>query len=85
MKKMKLNFNLDFGVISVEQQYKMMVDNRNDNKPLPENWEIMINNYLVVKTQHKKKLEKKLEEINKDISDSYHVLKELKEKCKQKK
>jgi len=80
MKKLLLKYDLSLGVLTVEEQYKIMVKNRNENIPLPENWEIMINNYLVVKTQHKNKLEKKLINIKKDISDSFHVLNELKEK-----
>jgi len=80
MKKLLLKYDLSLGVLTVEEQYKIMVKNRNENIPLPKNWEIMINNYLVVKTQHKNKLEKKLINIKKDISDSFHVLNELKEK-----
>jgi len=80
MKKLSLKYDLNLGVLSIEEQYEIMLKNRNENIPLPENWEIMINNYLVVKTQHKKKLEKKLIQIKKDISDSFHVLNELKEK-----
>jgi len=78
MKRLRLKYEMDFGILTVKEQYKMMIKNKNENIPLPDNWEIMINNYLVIKTQHKKKLEKKIGDMKKDIIDSYHILNELK-------
>jgi len=78
MKELTLKYDLECGILSLDKQYKILVEKKIEKKPLPDNWKTMINNYLFVKTQHENKLKEKLKKIEKDISDSYHVLEELK-------